>query len=213
MRITKELLTKYMRGTCSEAEKEAIENWLPSEGDITENLSKEVSKREEDNVWANIIAHRAASHKKVIPLNQGTGKSSKYFRYVAAACFTLAIFTGGFLTSNKLNTSSEDKLVEVSYPIPEPALYISTLDGTPEKVRLEDYHIKFKGAIRLYNQSTLEKTVTCNGKELVLQPNKLCFVMSSPTMGAYVFPRDLAYDDGFREEYSQSNFFEVCVKS
>ena len=74
MRITKELLTKYVQGTCSEAEKEAIENWLPSEGDVTENLSKEVSKREEDNVWANIIAHRAASHKKVIPLNQGTGK-------------------------------------------------------------------------------------------------------------------------------------------
>lgn len=147
-------------------------------------------------------------------------------RIAVAACFALFFFGAGFLSSASLNVNmllndiafnkgpaTAPKVLLRHTPVEE-NLYVSNFSGMRQKINAKnkDYHINFKGLIRLYSTSRSEQTLTCNGKELLLQPHREYFIMSSPSQGFYEFPNKIdiesyAYNGG------ASNFYEVCTRS
>ena len=217
MKITKELLEKYARGECSEAEKYAIENWLPTDDDRSDSLSKEVVDKQEKKVWNNILLHQKSLAKVPYENNPTSERSSKpvyqlLTRVSAAACFALIFYLAGALFPNPFTKKvSPVKIVEVAYPEPEQALYVSTINGKPEKISAKEYNIDFEGMIRLYNVAESDRTIVCNGKQIKLAPEKEYFLMYSRSNGFYRI--DALSANHIAEDEEVSKFYKVCVKS
>ena len=216
MKITFELLSRYRAGKCNPKEKSFVESWLNAELDKEDLKYVSSFHLSRDKVLNNILDDIGEAHpySNISPKPTPSPIYQRVRRISIAACFALIFYAGGALLPNPFTKEvSPVKIVEAGYPEPEPALYVSTLNGTPERISAGEYNISFEGLIRLHSVGKKNKRVVCNGKEIILEPNQDYYVISQSSNSV----RKLVhYDEHLLEGYSQRNInaknFEVCVK-
>ena len=103
MRITVELLEKYLRGLCSPEEKAAVEQWLTSSEDEVSELSAEAISEMKQNVRRSLPPFLDNNKPLVVPLYM------QVIRYAAAACIIIGVFVAGRLS---VSTSYAKPLVD-----------------------------------------------------------------------------------------------------
>lgn len=207
MKITPELLKKYVKGECTEVEKKFIEQWLPGDQDISAELSKKNVQKEVANMWATISADMD-SGSKAIPLY----RSKRLARYAAAACIILAAFFGGRLSSDPSDAPEMRVAQDINRNsiFQKDMLYITSNNAKPKKVSLENCEINFEGLIRLYSTAKHKKEIVCNGQLIALEPNKPYFIQESKSSGIRVVPNTPNNYDINKIENLETSF-KVCV--
>lgn len=78
MRITTELLKKYVRGECTPTEKTAVEEWLDSTKDEAQNLPDQSLKRMTHEIWYTLPVNKTKRRWSV--------HAKQVYRYAVAAC-------------------------------------------------------------------------------------------------------------------------------
>ena len=111
IKITKELLRKYDSQTCTEEEKDIVQQWLYGD-EVDEEidhslLSEEEFQIEKDAIWSRLSEQLPKKETKVIPFPQ------RIIRYAAAACAAVGLIGIGYLVSNNsaLESSAFEKNV------------------------------------------------------------------------------------------------------
>lgn len=107
----KEILLKYDAGTCTDEEKEWVENWylqLPAKSDQT--ISSDDLNKDLDLVWLGLPVHQQNTKHKLIPR-----KASLWPKYAAAAILLMALSIGGILM---LKQQTTDRLITYKDDVP-----------------------------------------------------------------------------------------------
>ena len=207
MKISNELLRKYIRGECNPNEKKAVENWMES-SEVQGNLAEEQLATSIDSIREKLFSEIFAksSRGRIIPLYK------KVLKYTVAASIVLAVYMAGALLPNPFKKETVSvKIVEVGYPEPAPALYVSTFEGKAEKIIAKEYNINFEGLIRIYSDSDETQTVICNGKRIELEPRMAYFLLDSKANSFYRLDESSA--SNVSEDKELPKFYEVCLQS
>ena len=207
MQINEDLLLKYTTGQCTTAECVRVENWLST-----------VSQEEIDQFAHLFEPSREKILKRIHDEMDETliGKPSYLTTMVKAGvsiCLAIIFFGVGTFFPYNSNNGPALEMAQTEQP-EERAIYISTISGRPQKVSAstDNYDILFEGSVRLYSIAETERTITCNGKEITLRPNKAVYLMSSPSQGFFQLNDPLAFEDASGDG-AISKFYRVCVKS
>lgn len=153
MKITEELLKRYVQGKCSDEEKRAIEKWMPDNVDITTDLSEAFLESEGDLMWKTISNRAQRKKRKVISLNR------KVYQYAAVACISIFLsstfyYFMGFFSQNKkiydFRNQNETFLAsnDLKFVTFEDSQVISSYEPAEELVK-----INFKGDFCISNDS------------------------------------------------------------
>ena len=166
MKITKELLEKYVRGNCTEAERLAIENWSPNEWDQTDRLEPQELANEKDRVWNNVVTHQNTARPII-------GIYKNIIRFTAAACIVFGAFLTGRLTA------SDSSNAEIKGKRLTDLLHVYGVNQSYAKIEGEKYNVLFDGSMKLYNASDKPKSIVVGETEYVIEPFKSYFLSGS----------------------------------
>ncbi len=160
--ITKELLQKYIDGTCTEQEKQIVMQWLSSVGDDEPSgnllLPDEEFSAEKEIIWRDLSQHIAPPRRKA-------GWPGRHvFRYAAAASLLLAIGWTGYVAYNdeplesKIAYSNANAFV--SHTIQTFGLGVTLLPGS--EVEVVNGNCFTPGSMRLCGDMVLENKRRCD---------------------------------------------------
>lgn len=121
MKVTAELLKKYISGECTPEEQLLVENWVPGDEDITLHIPEEKLKQLSEEIWQNI---EPAAGQQTIVASIGRPIA----RYAAAACLVIGIaYAAMFLLRQD--------------PAPGEAAYDNTLASSDHHMQTTQFNI------------------------------------------------------------------------
>ena len=182
MKITPELLKKYARGECTEEERLLIEHWMPGTGDINRDFLDKELKESHKEMWLN-IAPELEPQKTPGPAGKGRSVSfyRRIFQFGVAACLLMAVFIGGYYNGQyQYDQNSTQALQKSGWPPGNGVLYAVSKAGVEKKIIENKSEFVLEGTLRLHNDSSIEKIITCNGKVFKLRPHATSLLMSMP---------------------------------
>ncbi|MEN1783793.1 MAG: hypothetical protein AAGF77_01530 [Bacteroidota bacterium] len=179
MKITEEMLRRYVQGKCTEKERIAIESWIPDISDITKRLSQSTLDNQSDLMWR-FISHtinqsqnkeNTQTHWKRSP--KVISMYKKAVRLISAACIIFAAFLGGRASANS----------GVTYIIKDKTqperLYVFGGNGGKGSLPGDIFRIDFNGTLRLFNSTTKQQTILVGDSIFVLQSKRSYFLKGS----------------------------------
>ncbi|MEM9721240.1 MAG: hypothetical protein AAGA10_18400 [Bacteroidota bacterium] len=172
MNITPQLLERYHLGTCTEAERAAVEAWLVSIADEPSDLSEASQERMETNIWQLLASQISPQPTKVVPLYM------RLSRYAAVAIIMLGIFFSGYFSGVHNATYAKTTAAKTGIILKD-LLYVTGGDGAFGIVAGDRFIAKFEGRIKLHNSSDKQKIIICGEKEFVLAPLQTYYLSGS----------------------------------
>ena len=170
MKITKELLRKYLSGFCTEEEKRAIEKWLDQKETSLDNKPiQELPFLEKKAIWAKVqqlSPELQSGDTSVIPLYK------QVIRYAAVACIAVVFFCAGYFMASQPATY-DDTTKTTDH------LQIASKHDKITKFQGRHFNVFFEGTIELYNASAKKTVVICGNKTFILQPATAYYLQGS----------------------------------
>ncbi len=192
MKVTPELLRRYSRGECTEAEIQMVERWLASTDDDATLSEEEIGnspERIQDKLFPALFRteDRPKGKAPVVPLYKIV------MRYAAAACLAIGIFFAGHLSGRQsVSYATEIKQGKQLTDV----LYIYGGDGTYGQVDGSKYRLRFEGTLRLHNTAQASKQIVCGEQEFTVEPHRTYFLSGSDQDAQFTEEMNLpdAYD-------------------
>lgn len=168
MKISKELLQKYVSGNCTEDERKEIDIWLNSGGKFPKTHYEELFEPRKEII-------RQKLHKRLWHNYNTLGRNTKrIIRFSAAACMLFGAFLGGRVSAN----TNAPAIVE-SHKNEKQHLYITGGKGSNGNLPGDNFQVKFDGTLRLYNGSLKPQTVQSGSSSFILEPKQAYFLTGS----------------------------------
>ena len=182
MKITPELLKKYALGECTEEERLLIEHWMPGTGDINRDFSDEELKKSQKEMWLNIApGTEPQKTSSTVSKRKSVSFYRRIFQLGVAACLLIAVFIGGYFKGQyQYNQNSIQAHQKPGLPSDNGVLYATSTTGVKKKIIENKCEFVLEGTLQLHNDSSVEKTITCNGKVFKLRPQETSLLMSMP---------------------------------
>ncbi|MEM9830036.1 MAG: hypothetical protein AAF944_05340 [Bacteroidota bacterium] len=214
MKITDELITRYLSNQCTEEERRFVQEWLTSNEYDTSALTDDELDELGKSTWEAIEKSNYESFKQADAAPQLTdGQATKTIslpkkltRYAAAACFIIGVFAAGLLTGFTFAKPSTDTEKQARQLTDLPGLlHIYGGNGTYGVVMEDRYRVAFKGKLKLYNEAQYPKQIVCGKQEFTLEPRRTYYLSGSHHQASLVISEDWEMDtywgiDIYREE-------------
>ena len=185
MEISRELIKKYALGTCNDAERKAVEDWLAlDEGYDNDQYKKLFESRKE------IIRERL--NMRLWPNQTKFWRHTKRaLRYSAAACILVATFLGGRVSASSASANPTPPAIY------KKGLHISGITGAYDNLHGNHFKILFNGTLRLFNNSGQKQELFVGDSTFILTPG-ISYFLSGNTNNADL--RDQIDYDEFLDE-------------
>ncbi|WP_200978206.1 hypothetical protein [Echinicola sp. 20G] len=205
MKITPEILKRYIQDKCTSHEQKEIEAWLKSGEDEEWFLGPIELKNMSTEVWNGLSQQ--------IQTNRSMQLKRTIHRYAAgvsiAACFAIVSFMAGFnigtfpFTTNLTTEASTDTALD-------DLLYLSGSPRKFKKISAEICELSFNGVLRVYNNSHRPKHLICEGQTVTLPPGKVSYFLNTKIKGF----RKISFQSGemlFYDNNIQKSPISICV--
>ncbi|MEM9830766.1 MAG: hypothetical protein AAF944_09010 [Bacteroidota bacterium] len=172
MKVTPELLRRYSRGECTEAEIQLVEHWLAFADDdaiLSEEDIGNSPERIRDKLFPALFRTEGRPETKVpvVPLYK------RLMRYAAVACIAMVFFAVGQLS---VTTTYAKPMVNLE---PKDLLYVYGMRNVHSTLSGEEFHVQIEGTIKLHNGSMAPKRITCGDQQFVLEPYHTYYLSGS----------------------------------
>ncbi|MEM0940184.1 MAG: hypothetical protein AAF600_16495 [Bacteroidota bacterium] len=172
MKITRKLLERHGLGLCSEEERKAIERWFETLDDPSLNLRTDSTPEfEKEYTWSKMTQDLPELENR---MSLQTAKRIQLFKntlhYAAAACFVLVIFFGGRFSVDSATASPRPENPTADH------LFIFGENGAKGNLPGDIFEIDFNGAVKLYNNSFISKTILVGDTSFVLESHRRYFL-------------------------------------
>ena len=165
MRITKELLKRYGRGTCTTKERKAVEEWLTEPEYPSLRVSKtERPKADSDEIWSMLSEGRPRLKKQ---MSHQRAKNLVLFnnvaKYAAAACFIIGVFFIGRFSVSTSYANPTTSTLGTNH------LHIYGANGVSTNLPGDSFTIGFDNLVKLFNDSAHPKVIQIGDKNFELR--------------------------------------------
>ncbi|MEM9830041.1 MAG: hypothetical protein AAF944_05365 [Bacteroidota bacterium] len=211
MKISRELLKKYARGTCTDEERAAVETWLAAEDTFEDTSYDAIFIPQKDSIrenlqsrlWGDRPAFTGQSEQaRVVPLYQ------RLSRYAAAACILLLTFFGGRLSVSTANATS------LAVKPLKDRLHVFGQNGVKTQIYGQEFKVVIDGTVKLFNGSFATKTLVVGDTSFVLESQQTYYLTGTNENPKFL-NLDILYDDNysFREPPLGGYFSFHCMEN